>query len=377
MPQSRPVVVLTVPFGAAHTRTAEAITHAWSTRARAAPLRVVGLGDYLPPRLVTTLVNGYLALITKAPWAFRFAYARGKRPGVSDRGLAVAVTCAKLGGQRLARFLGETAGVWVSTHPLTSVLCRAAGMSDALLSILVTDHHFHPFWCMPGTDRYFVGRPEMRKALIARGVSRSAVDLTGIPIDPRFGETASREDAEHRLGLPAAPFRALLMGGGLGIGPIEEVVAGLRGVDAAIHTVVVAGSNRRLLSRLSSLDERIAVFGFTERIHDLMTASDICITKPGGLTLAETASVGLPTLLVDPLPGHEEANQEVLVREGSAFRVSDAAHVADIVAELAKRPRLVRRMGRRIRRHGRPQAARDVADILEGMWMARFSVCEP
>jgi len=372
----RPVVVLTVPFGSAHTRTAQAVAQAWEMRIRPAPIRIVPLEAYIPRGVVASLLYGYLFTISRTPWAFRFVYAKGREPGVSNRVLDAAIKLAGPGGRRLRRCIGETPAIWVSTHPLTSILARATSVTDAILSILVTDHHFHAFWCMPGADHYFVGRPEIRRALINRGVPRRAVDLTGIPIDPGFGRRSTRDDTEGRLGLSPTPFRVLVMGGGLGIGPIEEIVAHLRRVTTPLQTVVVTGMNRRLYQRLSARRDGVVVYGYTDRIHDLMAASDLCVTKPGGLTIAEAAAVGLPSLLIDPLPGHEEANTEILVRGGSAFRIRGARQVADVVEELARRPRLVRRMAMRMGRHGKPAAAECAADILERLWRERFATCD-
>jgi processive 1,2-diacylglycerol beta-glucosyltransferase len=102
-----------------------------------------------------------------------------------------------------------------------------------------------------------------------------------------------------------------------------------------------------------------------------MAASDICVTKPGGLTIAEAAAIGLPTLLLDPLPGHEEANIETLAREGAAFRIVNVERVGELVNELKRRPSLLKKMGRKMSRFGRSRAAFDVADLLETMWKER------
>ncbi len=371
--RERPVIVLTVPFGAAHARTAAALEAAWREKPRPAPLWIVPLEDYLPRLVVGSLLHGYLFTIRRAPWAFRFAYAKGRNRTLSRRALELAVRLCASGGRRLRAVVGQPPGIWVSTHPLTSVLAQAT-RGDASLTVVVTDHHLHPFWCMPHVDRYFVGRPDMRRALLAYGVPEEAIEVSGIPIDAAFRVRIGREEAERSLGLPQAPFRVLVMGGGLGIGPLEGITERLRRVRLPMHIVVVAGRNRRLQRRLASRNG-VSVYGFTPSVPALMAASDLCVTKPGGLTIAEAAAMGLPSLIVDPLPGHEEANTETLVREGAAFRV-DPLHLPEVVEELARRPRLLHHMAHRMGRHGRPLAASTVADALEELWRARFCLTE-
>ena len=47
-----------------------------------------------------------------------------------------------------------------------------------------------------------------------------------------------------------------------------------------------------------------------------MSCADLAVSKPGGLTTAECLAVGLPMIVVSPIPGQEEsepgdANEEV------------------------------------------------------------------
>ncbi len=370
--QDRSIIIMTVPFGSAHYRTARAIEKAWKSKERPTNVRVVRLRDYLPDRLVGALVKGYLSLIRFAPYLFRYGYVKGREPGFSDKALQLAVRLARPASTRLERFVNETPGIWVSTHPLTSIVAGSVGDALTARAVLITDHHFHAFWCFPGTAAYFVGRPAMRTALVSRGIPRRSVRLTGIPIDPNFSDLQSRGEIEAELGLSNSKFRILLMGGGLGIGPIEKIALGIVSLDRSIELVVVAGRNRSLLERLTKLEKNMIVLGYVNNMHSLMAASDLCLTKPGGLTIAEASAMGLPTVLFDPLPGHEEANSETLVREGSAFRLGLLERAPDLIEELMTRPSLLRRMGRKMRNFGRPSAAFDMADALEELWIERF-----
>lgn len=375
-PAKRPVVILTVPFGSAHTRTAEAIRQAWNTKDRPTELQIAAMEDYLPHAAVKALVSGYLTLVRRMPWLFQIIYSRAREPGAGDGLLRLAVRAAKPAGRRLMEFIGEYPPLWLSTHPLTSILAEAARTNSTAdpqakrssMAVLVTDFHFHAFWCFPTVRTYFVGRPAMKRSLVARGIPQSYVRLSGIPIDPVFHSTNSRNHIEETLGLPKANFRILLMGGGLGIGPIERIASQISSLNLDLQLIVVAGSNRRLRHRLSGLGKNTRVYGYVDTIHALMAVSDLCLTKPGGLTIAEAATAGLPALLFGALPGHEEANSETLVRAGAAYRIGNPDRVGELVTELLKRPGLLKKMGRRMRRFGKPHAAFEVADALEDMW---------
>ena len=109
-------------------------------------------------------------------------------------------------------------------------------------------------------------------------------------------------------------YTVLVLGGGEGLGRIEDVVWVLK--EFPIQCLIVTGRNEKLRQRLSRLKQdypRLFVFGYVDNMHDLMDISDICITKPGGATVAECLVKGLPMIACrPPLPGPETENMTFL-----------------------------------------------------------------
>ena len=67
-------------------------------------------------------------------------------------------------------------------------------------------------------------------------------------------------------------------------------------------------------------------------MEDYYGSADLCIMKPGGLSLSEALAAGLPLLLMDPIPGQEQLNMDYLCGLGAAVALQDAAR-ADIEAQ--------------------------------------------
>ena len=59
------------------------------------------------------------------------------------------------------------------------------------------------------------------------------------------------------------------------------------------------------------------MFGFTDRIPELMAAADLVITSSGD-TCAEARAVGRPLLLLDLVPGHGRDNLQHELELGDA-----------------------------------------------------------
>jgi processive 1,2-diacylglycerol beta-glucosyltransferase len=91
----------------------------------------------------------------------------------------------------------------------------------------------------------------------------------------------------------------------------------------------MTGKNQSLFDELSSLacfcQGRLVPVSFTEQVPELMACADLVITKPGGLSTSECLAMGLPMLLINPIPGQEERNAALLLQEGVAQRADDEA----------------------------------------------------
>jgi hypothetical protein len=109
------------------------------------------------------------------------------------------------------------------------------------------------------------------------------------------------------------------MGGGWGLGPVEGAARAL--ADAGVHVLAVAGRNPRLAARLELIAatcSRVHPYGFTPRIAELMSASDLVVTVPGALTCGEARAAGRRLMLVDAMPGHGRENLQHELELGGA-----------------------------------------------------------
>lgn len=64
--------------------------------------------------------------------------------------------------------------------------------------------------------------------------------------------------------------------------------------------------------------KNVKIIKYTNKIPELMSISDLVITKPGGLTTTESLASGLPIIVINPIPGQEEENAEFLEQKGVA-----------------------------------------------------------
>jgi processive 1,2-diacylglycerol beta-glucosyltransferase len=174
-------------------------------------------------------------------------------------------------------------------------------------AVFITDSFAHAMWVHPETDLFLVTSTICATA-VRRYRPRARVAVVTHPTRPMFYAAPTRSAARERLGVPADARCALLMSGAWGIGPVAECAAAL--ARQGCWVLAVAGSNARLerqLRELAAADPRVVPFGFTDRVPELMAASDVVVSSSGD-TCREARVVGRGLVLFDVVPGHGREN---------------------------------------------------------------------
>jgi processive 1,2-diacylglycerol beta-glucosyltransferase len=136
-------------------------------------------------------------------------------------------------------------------------------------------------------------------------------------------------------------------------------------VETPLDLVVVTGRNEvleeRLRQRTSPPRHRVHVLGFATEIHELMTAADLVMTKPGGLTTSEALACGAAMVVVNPIPGQESRNSDFLLENGAAIKVNNVATLPYKLTRLLRSPERMAQLKRNARELGKPDAAFRIA----------------
>ncbi len=368
------VLILHASAGAGHKRAAEALAKAFALEDGSAEVAVRDILDFTSPVFKKTYGKGYLDIVRKAPelWGFMFAQSDKKAQLPSHRKIRAIFN--EINASAFSKFCKEfNADIVVCTHfmPL-EILARKVGRKwrHVPLYCVVTDFAVHSLWIVENVDRYYVATDDARRQLIRKGQPAEKIRITGIPVDPLFSRSDTFENARRKLDIDANTPTVLLLSGGFGVGPAADLIRSFGQVEVNCQLLVVAGANEKLkkeaTAAASGLKVPVKVFGFVDTIHELMDASDIVISKPGGLTTSEVLAKGKPMIVIDPIPGQEQRNCEYLLEAGAAVRLYESEDAPYKVQAILEDPTRMARMQKNAREISHPNAAREIArDILK------------
>jgi processive 1,2-diacylglycerol beta-glucosyltransferase len=366
------ILVLSVSAGAGHTRAAEAIrASACDSNVTVTHLDVM---HYVPAGFRKLYTDFYITLVNKHPavWGYLYQVTNDARPDGKMQKMRRSIERLNTLALRKEIAAIEPDAI-VCTHFLPAeILGQLIGKARIACPVWVqvTDFDLHRMWVQPHMAGYFAANDEVAFRMRAQGIAADSIHVTGIPIMPAFGQPLERSECAREFGLDPQRRTLLLMGGGAGLGSLDEIADRLLGLDMDFQLVVLAGKNACALARLQKLvieyPDRLFAQGFTSRVERLMACADLIITKPGGLTTSECLAMGLPMIVNDPIPGQEERNADFLLEQGVALKACDPVTLEYRVSYLLNRPEKLAEMRSKARALARPAAARSVLDkVLE------------
>lgn len=137
---------------------------------------------------------------------------------------------------------------------------------------VVTDYEAHALWMEPAVDLHCVAADETKARLVARKIDGARVAVTGIPIAARFATPIDAAAVRRRLGLRDDLPTVLVLGGGFGMGPMEDILAALDAIDREFQAdgLACAASAPTATARRTSVARNHALVRIPRRNHSDM-----------------------------------------------------------------------------------------------------------
>ncbi len=352
------VLLLSAPIGSGHRLAAEALQSAF---AKYNNVEIVhgNVFDFFPAILGKTFLKVYLWILGACPWLYEMMYKWGNK-GEGSLWLRSLINgaLAYLGSSFIKRVAPD---VVIATHATPAGIMsiyKRRNKSGLYLCGVITDFTVHRWWLCEGVDTYFIA-DELLKEKFPK---TQELVVTGIPLREGFGKLA-KELCRKEFGWKENEKVCLLMGGGEGLLPMEEIITALQNHKPEnLRLVALTGKNDSLAKSLMKKFAEVEVLGFTDKVPQLMCGADIIISKAGGVSSAEILASNLDFIIYKPLPGQEENNAKFLAANYGATIANNVANIKEEIASLCKKVSKDNINKKKI--FGRPDASHEVCEFV-------------
>jgi processive 1,2-diacylglycerol beta-glucosyltransferase len=365
------ILVLHVSAGTGHTSAARALGEAFA-RTPGVDVTVQDVFDHINTPVKNTIQKGYNEISTRAQPLYSMLHS-SINIGNPDDALSANRLMATLGRPFLIRFERYVAELRpdaiISTMQIPFHVLKAYEASAGVPGYaVITDFSVQSSWLREGVAGYFVASDLTRHILLGRNIPPEIVHVTGIPVKLEIAEPKDPGVVRAARNLPLDLPLITVFGGGVAVDRIRSLIEQLIASDKPSVVTAIAGRNDQLMDALSDLGDgpkvKLIKLGFIDYVDDLVAASDIVITKPGGLITSEVLARGAPIIAIDPIPGQEEWNSDVICGTGAGLQIRMPELVPPAVRMLLENPQRLADMRRYAQQVGHPRAALEVAEIV-------------
>jgi processive 1,2-diacylglycerol beta-glucosyltransferase len=316
VPGPRRVLILSADVGEGHAAAARTLARQIEESPQQAEVTVID-GLAAMGRLLRPVVeDGYRVQLRFFPWTYTAVYWLLERVA-PIRVVARRLLCL-LGSRPLARSIAEhNPDVIVSTYPAVTVVLarlRRTGEVSCPTVATITDLTGLFFWAQPGIDVHLVMYGESMPS-VERIAGEGSVRLVRPLISAEFLEPRCPLEARRALDLPEEGRMVVVSGGGWGVGDIEGAVREFIRAREVSSIVCLAGRNEQLADKLRDTfagESRVHVYGFTERMPELLAAADVLVHSTGGVTCLEAKAAGTPVVSYGLPVGHARLNTRAM-----------------------------------------------------------------
>jgi UDP-N-acetylglucosamine:LPS N-acetylglucosamine transferase len=315
-PGPRRVLILSADVGEGHAAAARALAQQIEDSPQEANVTVIDGLAAMGPLLRPVVEDGYRVQLRFFPWTYTVIYWLLEHV-MPIRVVARRLLCMLGSGPLLRAIEGHDPDVIVSTYPAVTVVLaqlRRRGKVACPTVATITDLTGLFFWAQPGIDMHLVMYGESMPS-VERIAGRGSVQLVRPLISAEFLQPRCPMEARQALGLPEDGRMVVVSGGGWGVGDISGAVSEFTHVKEVSSIVCLAGRNEQLAEKLRATfasEPCVHVYGFTDKMPELLAAADVLVHSTGGVTCLEARAAGTPVVSYGLPVGHARLNTRAM-----------------------------------------------------------------
>ncbi len=248
-----------------------------------------------------------------------------------------------------------------------------------LISV-VTDFVVGEFWPLENVDTYITPSASTQNILAQRGFSKKHIHVLGMPTHPAFLKKQPAKSRRKKYSITdGQPVILVIMGGAAGtaysrtISKTKELLEQWLAEKRNARILICTGKNKTLKDELeSSLNHMcndITIYGFRsdDEMAEMISISDLVITKASGLTISEVLGSNAALLLIPPFWGQEKGNAVELSSQGCAFTSESTEDAVQFLTQFTTKKTLRVRMQNKAKLLSKPSATKDITELIHSV----------
>lgn len=338
------ILILSCNTGGGHNSAAKAIKEIFDKKGHTCDITdVLAFGGQKASDLVC---DAYIEIVKKTPNLFGKIYKMGNKVGQFNQENGKLRSPVYLVNKLYADALED----YIKQNEYDAVVCVHIFAAEAMTNLkkhgrvtvpfyfVATDYYCSPMLEETIPNKIFIAHKDSTFTYLNHGIDKKLLLPTGIPVSQKFLSKKDKTLARQQLGLSNTDQVFLLMSGSMGFGDLIDTTKYIfDNGNENTRVIAITGHNEDLYKSLESQfkdEKRLILVGFTDQVSDYMDASDVLLTKPGGLSSTEALAKGIALIHTAPIPGCESENVQFFTEHHLSLCAHEASDAGRIAVEL-------------------------------------------
>ena len=371
------ILIFSVTAGTGHNAVANALKQKLTEMGKT--VKIVDTFKEYDKKFKQLLVNdGYLVASTLLPHIFNKFFEHYEKADPNKRDMGSTQNFLKeLAPKMLKTIYSFKPDVILCTHFYPGIIItnlRKAFPINAKVISLLTDYVVHPFWeSSIGIDYIITPSESLTDTLIYKGFKPEQIKCLGYPIQEKFSNPITKEEARQKLNLNNDVLTVCVTCGGMGYAKMPELIKKLLKVKYPLQIISVCGKHKPSKQKIDKLiktakvknsNKKVLNYGYSNEIDVLFAAADVMVSKGGCTFINEAMSKTLPQIFIKTLPLQEQYNAEYLKSNDAGFIATKSFDIDKIINKVCKNPDILETYKQNIIKIRKTNALNDVCNFI-------------
>ena len=275
-----------------------------------------------------------------------------------------------LNKRKLYRYIKENQYQYVVTTHLFAAQALTAIKKDYPIHFMqvATDYVSIPFWEETNPDYFIIPSKELEKDFQYKKIKPEKIVPLGIPVAKAYRQEYKMEECKKELNLELDRKYVLVLTGSMGFGSVLQMVEELIKNINQVTFIISCGNNTKLLKDLKDKygenKKSVIPLPYTNNLSQYMKSSEVILSKPGGLTTTEIATLRKPFIHTMPIPGCENYNADFFSNRNMSIQCHTIDEVVEKTKELLENRELQKEMIEKQKQYINPKVCDEITEII-------------
>ncbi|TSA29472.1 MAG: hypothetical protein D4R68_02260 [Ignavibacteriales bacterium] len=287
--------------------------------------------------------DGYRILQSKFKWFYELIYAIHKVRIISEiSSYLVSINMEKYLSEIIQKEKPKKIVLFhfFAIKPVYKII-KELKLNIPVITIVTDPFIAPPLWFLNKNQKFILFSEELKDRCIKKGIDSKNIKVFDFVLDEKYSKVATQDEIlswKKEFGFQKEKV-LLILGGGDGIPKGIQILKSILKLNSDFEIVIVCGKNKEFFEQANKIIthekyDNLKIYGFVDFVYELISISDVVISKCGASTFMELLISGKIQIVNSFLWEQEKGNVDFLIRNNLGIYEKNTSKLPAIINQM-------------------------------------------